>query len=171
MTQIACPIEEALARKYPEPVVLVTTRDHDGRANVMAAAWVCFASSEPWMFLLGIDAGARTYEVIVRTRQFVVAFPHEGMGRETLYAGTNHGHATDKFKETGLAMQDASVVRAPLVRDAVANFECELVEIYQPGDCPLIAGKVVAAHANRDADLRRLCLVGPDYRLGGLRPA
>ncbi|MBP7829810.1 MAG: flavin reductase family protein [Kiritimatiellae bacterium] len=167
--QTPCPVEQALKRKYPEPVVLVTTRDADGKANVMAAAWVCFASSEPWMFLLGIDAEARTYEVIVQTRQFVVAFPHEGMARETLFAGTHHGHGIDKFKETGLAMQDAAAVRAPLLADAIANFECELVEIYQPGDCPLVAGKVVAAHVNPDADLRRLCLVGPDYRLGGTR--
>ncbi len=169
--QVSCSIEQALGRKYPEPVVLVTTRAADGRANVMAAAWVSLASSEPWMFVLGIDAEARTYEVITQTREFVVAFPHEGMAKETLHAGSHHGHHADKIKDAGLATQKASIIRAPLVQDALANFECELVEIYRPGDCPLVIGKVVAAHVHEDAGLRRLCLVGPDYRLGGLRPA
>jgi flavin reductase (DIM6/NTAB) family NADH-FMN oxidoreductase RutF len=169
--QTSCSIEQALGRKYPEPVVLVTTQAPDGRANVMSCAWVSLASSEPWMLLLGIDAETRTYELIVQTREFVVAFPHEGMAKETLYAGSHHGHHTDKIKDAGLATQNASIVHAPLVQNAIANFECELVEIHQPGDCPLIVGKIVAAHVNENADLHRLCLVGPDYRLGGVRPA
>ena len=168
--QIPCPLEQALARKYPEPVVLVTTRAIDGRTNVMAVAWVSLASSDPWMFVLGIDAESRTHAVIVETRQFVVAFPHEGMAAETLYAGTHHGHSGDKLSEARLRAQEASVVHAPLLQDAVANFECELVDIHQPGDCPLIIGKVVAAHENTSGELRRLCLIGPEYRLGGARP-
>lgn len=169
--QIPCPIEQAFARKYPEPVVLVTTRALDGRTNVMAAAWVSLASSEPWMFMLGIDAESRTHAIVVETREFVIAFPHEGMAAETLFAGTHHGHHGDKLSEAKLRIQPAAVVQAPLLQDAVANFECELVEIVQPGDCPLIIGKVVAAHENSSADLRRLCLIGPDYQLGGARAA
>jgi flavin reductase (DIM6/NTAB) family NADH-FMN oxidoreductase RutF len=30
----------------------------------------------------------------------------------------------------------------------VANSECRLVQIIKPGDCPLVIGKVEAAHAH-----------------------
>ncbi len=168
-------ITEALARKYPEQVVLVTTAGpvsscrSKPKPNVMAVGWTCTVSSDPWMFLVGIDDEALTYENIRKTREFVVAFPSERQAKETLFVGTRHGHKVDKFKACKLKAQPASVVKAPLVADAVANFECTLVEITRPGDCPLLVGKVVAAHVNARKSLRRLLNVAPGYKLRGVR--
>ena len=162
-------VEEAVPRKYPEAVVLVTTRGRDGRANVMAVGWVAIASGEPLMFMLGIAADAHTYALIRETRAFVVAFPSEGMGAAVLHAGSVHGHDRDKFAETGLAPAPAARVAAPLVADAVANFECELADIVTPGDCPILFGRVVAAHVNADPSVARLYTVGPGHALGGVR--
>jgi flavin reductase (DIM6/NTAB) family NADH-FMN oxidoreductase RutF len=160
---------EALLRKYPEQVVLVTTRAVNAKPNVMAVGWVAIASSDPPMFVLGIDDGAYTYELINKTREFAVAFPSERMAEETLFAGTHTGRDRDKFAETGLKTEKAVTVKAPLVADAVANFECVLVEITKPGDCPLLVGKVVAAHVNEDTALRRLYTIAPGHKLGGVR--
>ena len=133
--------DQAMKRKYPEQVVLVTTRGSDGRANVMAVGWAMIASGEPLMFALGIDDGAHTFKLINETRQFVVAFPNEGMAAAVLHVGTCHGADRDKIAEAGLAVQAPTKVKAPLLADAVANFECELVQVYTPGDCPLVVGK------------------------------
>ena len=162
-------IEKALERKYPEQVVLVTTRGPKGNANVMAVGWAAIASSDPWMFVLGIDAGAYTFQLIKKTKQFVVAFPHEGMGTQVLHAGSHHGRGRDKLSEAGIATQRAGKVRAPLIADAVANFECRLVRVIQPGDCPLVIGEVVAAHVNEYRCLHRLYTVAPGHVLGGVR--
>lgn len=161
----------ALARKYPEQVVLVTTRSPEGQSNVMAAGWVTVVSGEPPMFALGIDDSAYTYDLIRQTRQFVVAFPHAGMGKEALLAGSVHGRGRDKLAECGLKTQPARVVQAPLLADAVANFECDLVTIVKPGDCPVVIGQVVAAHVNQDATLKRLYALAPDHVLGGVAGA
>ena len=83
--QIKTTPQQALRRKYPEQVVLVTTRGRNGRANVMAVGWIACASMEPPMFVLGIDQDAFTYRLIRETKEFVVAFPNEKMGKETLY--------------------------------------------------------------------------------------
>ena len=167
--QIRTTPEKALKRKYPEQVVLVTTRNPKGRANVMAVGWAAIASGEPPMFVLGIDAGAYTYRLIRETKEFVVAFPGERMGPGVLYAGSHHGHKIDKFAHRHLATQASAKVAAPLIAGAVANFECKLVRIFKPGDCPLIIGKVIAAHMHRDASIRRLYTVGPGHRLSGVR--
>ena len=161
---------EAITRKYPEQVVLVTTRSRDGKANVMAVGWVTIASGEPPMFVLGIDDGAYTFELIRQTEQFVVAFPSEQTASQTLFAGTHSGRDKDKFADAGIAVQEGVAVKAPLIRDAVANFECKLVQVVQPGDCPLVIGQVVAAHVNADANLRRLYTLAKGYALGGVRP-
>ncbi|MBU4199313.1 MAG: flavin reductase family protein [Verrucomicrobia bacterium] len=167
--QIQTTPEQALKRKYPEQVVLVATRNPKGRANVMAVGWTAIASEKPLMFMLAIDAGAFTYRLICETKEFVVAFPNEQMGPAVLYAGTHHGHKIDKIAVLRLKTQKAAKVKAPLIAAAVANFECRLVRIFKPGDCPLIIGRVVAAHRHRDASIRRLYTVGPGYRLSGVR--
>lgn len=150
-------LERASARKYPEPVVLVTTYDPKRKkANVMAVGWTTTVSYEPRMLMVGIDDEAYTYELIRKTRQFVVALPSTAMARATLTAGSCHGHKIDKLAKCRLATQKASKVKAPLLRDAVANFECKLVTIARPGDCPLLIGKIVACHENKDGKLKRL---------------
>lgn len=163
-------ISKALKRKYPEQVVLVTTRKPDGGANVMAVGWVAIASSEPTMFMLGIDDSAYTYALIRKTKEFVVAFPSETMAKAVVYVGTRHGHKCDKIIGSGLVTQSADKVKAPLIANAVANFECNLVAIHQPGDCPLVIGKVVAAHENANAGIKRLYTVAAGYKMAGVRP-
>ncbi|MCM8817286.1 MAG: flavin reductase family protein [Candidatus Omnitrophica bacterium] len=162
-------IEKALLRKYPEQVVLVTTRNKEGKNNVMAVGWVAMASSEPVMFVLGIDEQACTYQNIIETKEFVVSFPSEKMAKETLFAGSVHGYNRDKIKEAGLKVQNAEIVNAPILVDAVANFECRLVEITKPGDCPLIVGEVVAAWENSNKKLKRLYTVGKEHKLAPVR--
>lgn len=162
-------IDKALERKYPEHVVLVTTRDKAGKNNVMAAGWIAMASDQPPMFVLGIDEQACTYQNIIETKQFVVSFPSEKMAKETLFAGSVHGYKRDKIKEAGLKIQNGNIVNAPILLDSVANFECELVEITKPGDCPLIVGKIVCAWENIDKQLKRLYTVGKGHKLAGVR--
>jgi len=162
-------LKEASSRKYPEQVVLVTTRSRQGKPNAMAVGWIAVASGDPMMFMLGIDDGSFTYGLIHKTREFVVAYPGEKMARQVLYVGKNHGHNRDKIKECGLKIQKASKVRAPLIADAVANFECKLVDIFKPGDCPLVIGRVVAAHENRSPSVKRLYTIGPGHKMGNVR--
>lgn len=163
-------VSKAMLRKYPEQVVLVTTAKPGGGANIMAVGWVAIASGSPPMFVLGIDDQAYTYELIRKTKEFVAAFPSEEMGKEVLFAGSKHGHNCDKLAESGLGVQPAIKIKAPLIAGAVANFECQLVDIYRPGDCPLIIGRVVAAHENADSGIRRLYTVGAGHKMGGVRP-
>jgi flavin reductase (DIM6/NTAB) family NADH-FMN oxidoreductase RutF len=131
----------------------------------MAVGWVTTASDEPKMFMLGIDDGAYTYELARKTKEFVVAFPSEKMAKEVLFVGTRHGRKCDKIAESGLVIQAADKVRAPLIANAVANFECKLVAVYRPGDCPLLIGKVVAAHENIDPGAKRLYTVAAGYKM------
>lgn len=162
-------VEAALARKYPEQVVLVVTRGADGQTNVMAVGWAGIASGEPLIFMLGIDDGAYTYELIRATRAFVVAYPSDRMGPAVLHAGSVHGRNRDKLAETGLATTPARHIAAPLLAEAVANFECELVDIVKPGDCPIVFGRVLAAHVNADPELKRLYTVAAGHALGAVR--
>ena len=152
-------------RKYPEQVVLAITKAPDGRINLMAIGWVAIVSDDPVMYMLGIDDPAYTLELIRNNKEFVIAFPSKAMAKETLYAGTVHGHNIDKGKASGLAFSPASKVDVPILTDAVANIECKLVTEYRPGNCPLVIGEAVACHVNTDETIQRLINAGSGYQL------
>ncbi|MBR7120766.1 MAG: flavin reductase family protein [Lentisphaeria bacterium] len=163
--QKSAAIQQAWDRKYPEQVVLVITKSPDDRINLMAVGWVTLVSDEPPMFICGIDDPAYTLELIRRNKEFVIAYPSRAMAKETLYAGTVHGHEIDKGKISGLRFEASSKVGVPLLSDAVANFECRLVTEYRPGNCPLIVGEVVASSVNTDERVTRLINAGKGYLL------
>ena len=158
-------IEKAWERKYPEQVVLVITKNSEGKINVMAVGWVCLVSDDPPMFLLGIDDPAYTLELIREKKEFVIAYPSRNMAKETLYFGTVHGHNEDKGKNSGLKFSPGKTVDVPLLEDAVANFECKFVAEYRPGNCPLVVGEVVESHVNTDESVLRLVNYGKGYQL------
>ncbi len=163
-------IQNALLKKYPEPVALIATTSKEGKKNVMAVGWYAIVSDEPFMFAVCIDKEAYTYQAIKDTNEFVLAFPSSEQAKETLFVGTHHGHKIDKVKECGIKLEDATNVKAPLVSDAVANFECVKEAEYQPGNCPIIIGKVVAAYVNINPDLKRLYTVAKGYKLSAVIP-
>ena len=158
-------ISTAWARKYPEQVVLVITRNKEGKINLMAVGWICIVSDEPPMFLLGIDDPAYTLELIRENREFTIAYPSKAMAKEVLFAGTNHGHNIDKGKITGLAFESGKATGVPILADAVANFECRLVTEYRPGNCPLVVGEVLSSFVNTDESITRLINAGKGYVL------
>jgi flavin reductase (DIM6/NTAB) family NADH-FMN oxidoreductase RutF len=90
------------------------------------------------------------------------------MAEATLHVGSHSGRGRDKLAECRLATQPAALVRPPLIRDAVANFECELVTVVKPGDCPLVIGKAVTAHVNTDPSLTRLYTVATGHVMAGV---
>lgn len=153
-------ITEAWNRKYPEQVVLAITKNTEGRINLMAIGWVCVVSDDPPMFLLGIDDEAYSFELIKQNKELVIAYPSKAMAEATMYVGTVHGHNEDKGTKCGLKYSKAKCVDVPLLSDAVANFECKLKNIYQPGNCPLIVAEVIAAHVNSDENIKRLTNFG-----------
>jgi len=142
-----------------DAVVFVTTRTDNGQPNITMVEWITFASDNPVMFVLSIEDGSYMYEIIQQTGQFVIAIPHKDMSWGT------------PEELAGIALQDPEKTNAPLIADAIANFECELVEITKPGNRALVVGKVIAAHINTNTGLQRLFNTAKGYKLTGLRTA
>ena len=155
-----CKLDEAVARKYPEQVVLATSVGKDGKPNIIALGWMMFCSGNPPMVAIAVGKARHSHKLLSEIRQFVCAFPGEDLEQEMLYCGTRSGRDVDKFKETGLTAGKAKVVAPPLIEECVANLECEVVHEYDSGSHSIFVGKIVAAWISEEGK-RRL------YNLGG----
>lgn len=168
--QVQTPYDQAIARKYPEQVAIVIARDTDGKFNPIALGWVMLTSHEPPMMAISIGHTCHSLDAIRQAREFVLCFPSVEMESETLLYGTKSGRDIDKLTAADAQTQPAVAVDGVLLTDAVANFECKLVAELETGDHVLFVGKVMAAHANKDAKVRRIYSMAEE-RLCGLRPA
>ena len=152
----AVPFAEAMTRKYPECVVLVTTVDENGTSDVMPAGWATVASHQPPMFAISVGHARYTYELIRRQEEFGIAFPGPGLEQAVSYTGSRSGRDGDKFKESGLKPLKARHISPPPLSGCVVNLECRLAGELEAGDHTIFLGRVVAAYVDKDVPARVL---------------
>ena len=141
----------------PGPVVLVTT--HDGkRSNVMTISWTMVLDFTP-RFAITTGAWNYSYKALRKTRECVIAIPTVDLLDTVVGVGTCSGSDTDKFEKFGLTPLPGRVVKAPLIKECLANIECRVVEIVRRHD--IVVLDAVAAHqASSRRERRTLHAVG-----------
>jgi len=139
-------VGEAWGTKYPEQVVMATCEGRDGRRSIIPLGWMMPTSGSPPMLAISVGHTRFSHELISESGEFVLVFPNEDQGEDMLFCGTKSGRDVDKFAETGFEPLTAKQVKAPLIADSVACFECKVVGALETGDHTIFAGEIVAAH-------------------------
>ncbi len=145
-SDMASAVEEAFARRFPEAVVLATTRSPEGKPNIITLGWWMRTSHKPPMVAISVAHKRFSYGLLVRTGEFVLVIPPEEWAEAAWLCGTKSGRDVDKFGETGLKAVKGEKVSAPLIEGAVAQFECVVRAMVPTGDHTVFVGEVLAAH-------------------------
>jgi len=118
--------------------------------------------------MVAISVGKTRYshELIMREKEFVLAVPGESVARDVLFCGTRSGRSVDKFAETAFTALGAKTVGAPLIKECVVNFECEVAGTLSTGDHTIFTCSVINARQTFD---RPEAAPGPED--GNVRPA
>ena len=120
------------------PVVLVTT--HDGeRDNVMTISWTMVMDFTP-VFAMTTGPWNHSYAALRRSRECVIAIPAVDLLDKVVGVGTCSGSDVDKFERFALTPVKARHVRAPLIRECVANIECRVVDIVSRHNIVVLQG-------------------------------
>ncbi len=137
-------LSKAFTLIEPGPVVLVTTGD--GRKNnVMTISWTMVVDFTP-RFALTTGAWNYSFRALAKTRECVLAIPGADLLDAVVGIGTCSGAEVDKFARFRLTPVPAKRVRAPLIRECLANVECKVVEIVRRHD--IVVLEAVAAHVS-----------------------
>ena len=165
--QIETSYEKAAARRHPEQVVIAIAKDQQGKYNPITLGWTSLVSHEPPMMAIAVGKTRHSLEAIRRAKAFVISLPSTSMAADAAFHGTKSGRDTDKLAVAKTKTEPASLIDCVLLADAVANFECELDGEMETGDHVIFVGRVVAAHMNKNASVRRLYTLG-DEQMGGV---
>ncbi|MGF6282868.1 flavin reductase family protein [Pseudomonas silensiensis] len=127
------------------PIVMVSSA-WKGETNIMTMGWHMMIQFEPALFGCYIWAGNHSYDLIRNSQECVINIPTVELASKVVAVGNSTGDKIDKFREFGLTPEKADKVKAPLIKECYANFECRLSDSNFIGEYGLFVWEVVKAH-------------------------
>ena len=146
------------------PVVLVTSIDENGKANIITLGMYMPISHDPQQVVIGVSPKRYSHDLIMEQGEFVVNAPGIDLAEKTHICGVKSGRNVDKFKEAELTAMPAQKVRPPLITECYGHMECEVVNMLTCGDHTLFIGEVVAASIDEE------CMEKERLKLSAARP-
>ena len=121
------PVEKVRRYLEPGPIVLVSSF-WNGRRNIMTMGWHTVMEFSPSLVGCVISSGNHSFEMVRGSRECVINVPTTALTDEVIGIGNTSGAEIDKFDHFGLTAGKAEKVKAPLIRECYANFECRLAD-------------------------------------------
>jgi flavin reductase (DIM6/NTAB) family NADH-FMN oxidoreductase RutF len=126
------------------PVVLVTTHDAQ-KDNVMTISWTMVLDFTA-VFAIATGDWNYSFASLRKNRECVIAIPTIDLLDTAIRIGTCSGKNTDKFAKFKLTRVRAKLVRAPLIKECLANIECKVIDIVKKHN--IVVLQAVAAYVD-----------------------
>jgi flavin reductase (DIM6/NTAB) family NADH-FMN oxidoreductase RutF len=139
-------ISDAL-KMIPYGFYALTSRDGEDR-NVMVLNWFSQVSFEPHHVAIGLQNTSYSYGLVEKSRKFVINIMNKE-DAEVIKAFTKSREKNpEKFKNANTS--DAPVTGLPVLDEAAAYLECEVVEMVDTGSGhSVVVGKVVGGDVSK----------------------
>ena len=129
----------------PGPIVLVSSA-HKNETNIMTMGWHMVMEFSPALIGCLISGANHSHGLIRGSRQCVINIPTVDIAETVVKIGNSSGRDIDKFAEFGLTARPGTHVRAPLIEECYANFECTLADAAWVDKYNVFVFEVVKAH-------------------------
>ena len=137
---------------YPLPAVMVSLGETIEEYNIITIAWTGTLCTDPPLCYISVRPERHSYEILKRTREFVINLTTRSLAFATDWCGVRSGRQYRKFEEMKLTPGPASKVKAPIIMEAPINIECRVIEVRRLGSHDMFMAEVV----NVKADTRYL---------------
>lgn len=142
----AFPVEDVRHFLEPGPVVLISSR-HQDEVDVMTLGWHTIMEFSPSLVGCMISAGNHSHQLIKKSGECVINLPTSSLLDTVIGIGNSSGTEVDKFAHFGLTQESASQVKAPLIGECHASFECKVYDATLVDNFNFFIFEVVQAHA------------------------
>jgi flavin reductase (DIM6/NTAB) family NADH-FMN oxidoreductase RutF len=120
------PLKKAFTFIEPGPVTMITTFDGK-KNNIMTISWNMVMDFTP-QFAILTGPWNHSYKALVKTKECVISIPSVAISQKVIKIGACSGKDTDKFKKFNLTPLKAKYVKAPLIKECLANIECRVTD-------------------------------------------
>lgn len=130
----------------PVPAVMVSCAGSGGKPNIITVAWAGTINSGPPMLSISVRKERYSHKLIKERGQFVVNLTTEKLVRAADFCGVKSGRDVDKFLETGLTPEKASVVDVPAIKESPVNIECIVKDVLELGTHDMFIAEIAAVN-------------------------
>ncbi len=131
-------LQKFISVYIPQGVFVITSK-MDDKINGMTAAWVSQVSFKPRLLAVAIAPQRYTYEFIKSSGLFCI----NTLGKDQIdlakHFGFKSGRNMNKFEKIDYTY---SLNGCPVLKNAIAYFECQVVSECQAGDHIIVIGEV-----------------------------
>ena len=131
----------------PVPPVLVSCSDGE-RANLITVGWTGIICTEPAKTYISLRPERFSYEIISKSREFIINLPSSHIIRSIDFCGVRSGRKLDKFKECRLTKEKATQVACPAVAESPISIECRVTDIVKLGTHDMFMADIIAVNVD-----------------------
>ena len=131
----------------PVPAALVSCGTLE-KPNALTIAWTGITCSDPPMTYISVRPERYSYDIIKESGEFVINLTSGAMARATDFCGVRSGREMDKLAATGLTVEPAKEIAAPVIAQSPLALECRVKQIIPLGSHDMFLADVVAVHAD-----------------------
>lgn len=140
------PVDDVRRFLEPGPVVLVSSA-WKGTTDIMTMGWHMVMGDAPSLIGCFIWDQNHSFELIRKSRECVINVPAIDLAETVVKIGNTSGADVDKFARFRLTAVPGRRVKAPLIDECHANFECRLVDSSLINRYSLFVFEVLQGHA------------------------
>ena len=135
---------------YPLPAVMVSVTDGEGNDNIITVAWAGTVCTNPPMVSISVRPSRFSYDMLCKTKEFVLNLTTEELAYATDYCGVRSGRDVDKFQQLHLTKEKADHVKAPMIGESPVNIECKVREVVSLGSHDMFVADIVAVDVAKE---------------------
>ena len=135
---------------YPVPAVLVSCGIKPEEYNLITIAWTGTICTTPPMCYISVRPERHSFDIINRTRQFVINLTTIEMARKVDWCGVRSGRDFNKFAEMNLTPGPSKTIEAPVVLESPVNIECKVTETRELGSHHMFLAEVTNIQINNN---------------------
>jgi flavin reductase (DIM6/NTAB) family NADH-FMN oxidoreductase RutF len=121
------PVDSIRRFLEPGPIVLVSSA-YQGETNIMTMGWHMVMGFQPSLIGCYIWSENHSFEMIRKSRECVINIPTLDLATKVVGIGNSSGRDVEKFARFDLTAGQSEKVKAPLIEECFANFECKVID-------------------------------------------
>ena len=134
---------------YPNPVMLISA-SYEDKESIITLAWGGTSCSDPPYVAIAIRKERFSYDLISKSKEFVINIPTADLKEYVELCGTKSGKDCDKWTECNFTKGKSVSIKTPYIEECPVSMECKLHQIIELGSHDLFIGEVVALHLDED---------------------
>ncbi len=128
---------------YPVPAAMVSCGITKNEFNIITIAWTGTICSVPPMCYISIRKERHSYDIVKRTKEFVINYSTKDLAYEADWCGRKSGKEHQKFKTLNLTPGKSEKIQTPVINESPINLECKVKEIIPLGSHDMFIAEIV----------------------------